>query len=119
MDNTHVQETITQGDVLLHHICKILNTNSWIIPEGIKTSAAAKKSGISIKRIHSHYKEMEIVKGYLHYKTITSQTVLSVAHIKNFFISLKSYVPFSRYSSFCNFNHPMIYQICDVMSISI
>ena len=27
----------------------------------------------------------------------------------------KSYVPFSRYSSFCIFNHSMIYQICDVM----
>ena len=27
----------------------------------------------------------------------------------------KRYVPFSRYSSFCIFNHPMIYQICDVM----
>ena len=24
-------------------------------------------------------------------------------------------VPFSRYSSFCTFNHPMIYQTCDVM----
>ena len=27
----------------------------------------------------------------------------------------KSYVPFSRNSSFCIFNPPMIYQICDVM----
>ena len=33
MDDTYVQETITQGDVLLYHICKISNTNSWIIPE--------------------------------------------------------------------------------------
>ena len=54
-------------------------------------------------------------KGYLRYKTITPQNVLSEAQAKNFFISWKSYVPFSRYSSFCIFNHPMIYQICDVM----
>ena len=33
MDDTYVQETITQGDVLQYHICKISNTNSWIIPE--------------------------------------------------------------------------------------
>ena len=58
MDDTYVQKTVTQGNVLLRHICKILNTNSWIIPEGIK----AKKSCISIKRIHSHFKEVEIVK---------------------------------------------------------
>ena len=36
-------------------------TNSWIIPEGIKTSAAVKKSCILIQRIQSHYKEMEII----------------------------------------------------------
>ena len=35
--------------------------------------------------------------------------------LTNFFVSWKSYVPFSRYSSFCIFNHPVIYQICDVM----
>ena len=40
--------------------------------------------------------------------------------VKNFFISKKSCVPFSGYSSFCMFNHSIIYQICDVMmSISI
>ena len=62
MDDTYVQETVTQGNVVLHHICKILNTNSWIIHEGVKTSAAVKKSCISIERIHSHFKEIEIVK---------------------------------------------------------
>ena len=61
-----------------------------------------------------------IFKGYLRYKTITSKNVSSEAQVKNFFISQKSYVPFSSYSSFCIFNHPMIFQICDVMmSISI
>ena len=34
---------------------------------------------------------------------------------QNFFILWKSYVPFSRYLSFCIFNHHMIYQICEVM----
>ena len=42
------------------------------------------------------------------------------AQVKNFFISKENYVSFSRYSSFDIFNHPMIYQICNVMmSISI
>ena len=60
-----------------------------------------------------------LLKGYLRYKTITYQNVPSKAQIKNFFISQKNYVPFSRYSSFCIFNHPMIYQISVVtMSIS-
>ena len=55
------------------------------------------------------------IKGYLHYKTITSQNVSSDAQVKNFFISEKSYIPFSRYSNFCIFNYTMIYQICDIM----
>ena len=58
-------------------------------------------------------------KHYLHCKMTTSQKVLSEAQIKNFFILKKNYVSFSRYSSFCIFNHLMIYQICDVtVSIS-
>ena len=35
--------------------------------------------------------------------------------LRIFFVSYKSYVLFSKYSSFCIFNHPVIYQICDVM----
>ena len=59
------------------------------------------------------------IKGYLRYKTINFPNVSSEAQIENFFISYKNYAPFSRYPSFCVFNHPMIYQICDVtMSIS-
>ena len=59
------------------------------------------------------------IKGNLCYKMITSQNVPPKAQIMIFFISYKNYVPFSRYSSFCIFNHPMIYQISDVtMSIS-
>ena len=38
-------------------------------------------------------------KGYLYYKTITSQNVSSEAHVNNFFITLKIYVLFSRYSN--------------------
>ena len=48
-------------------------------------------------------------------KMKTSQNLSSEAQLKNFFISQKSHVSFSRYSSFCIFNHPMIYQIYDVM----
>ena len=56
-----------------------------------------------------------IVKGYLRYKAITSQNVSLEAQVKKFFISPESYVPFSRYLSFCILNHLIIYQICDVM----
>ena len=59
-----------------------------------------------------------LLKGYLYYKTITSQNVLSEAQFKNFFILRKCYAPFSRYSSFCIFNHWMIYQACAVINIS-
>ena len=59
-----------------------------------------------------------LLKGYLHNKTTTSQSVLSEAQVKNFFILWKCYAPFSRYSGFCIFNHRMIYQVCDVISTS-
>ena len=57
------------------------------------------------------------LKGYLCYKMITSWTVSSEAQVNNFILK-KSYVPFLRYSSLCIFNHPMIYQICNIISIS-
>ena len=64
------------------------------------------------------WEEIKVFKGYLCYKTITSQSGSFEAQIKNF-ISWKSYGPFARYSNFCILNLPMIYQICDVlMSIS-
>ena len=37
------------------------------------------------------------IKGYLRFKTLTSENVLSKAEVKDFFISQKSYVPFSRF----------------------
>ena len=40
------------------------------------------------------------------------------AQVKYFFISQKSYFPLLRYSSSCILSHPMIYKICNVMSIS-
>ena len=36
---------------------------------------------------------------------ITPQSVLFEAQVKNYFTLQKSYVPFSRYSSFCGFSH--------------
>ena len=39
----------------------------------------------------------------------------SFARINNFVISYKGYILPSRYSSFCIFNHSMIYQIFEVM----
>ena len=44
---------------------------------------------------------------------VTSQNVPSEAQVKSFFCFINK---FSRYVSFCIFNHPMIYQICDVMA---
>ena len=50
---------------------------------------------------------------------ITFQNVPSEAQFNKFFVSQKSYVAFLIYSSFCIFNHPMSYQIFDVlMSVS-
>ena len=69
--------------------------------------------------VSSNFFTILLVKYYLRYKTITSQNVSFEAQFKNFLTSSKSYVPFSRYSRFCIFNHPMIYQIYDaMMSIS-
>ena len=39
-----------------------------------------------IYRPLKHQKKLKIVKGYLHYKTITSQNVSSEAQVKNFFV---------------------------------
>ena len=44
--------------------------------------------------------------------------LLKMCHLKprlRFFYFIKNYVPFSRYSSFCILNNPMIYQISVVM----
>ena len=76
--NTYVQESVTQGSVLLYHICKILHTNSWIILKGVKRSAAVEKSCISIKKIHSQYKEMKIIKDQLINKLIEPGPFLAV-----------------------------------------
>ena len=68
------------------------------------------QSAISVK-LQSNF----IERFYLRYKTIISHNVSSEAHVKNFLTFLKTYVPFSRYSSFCIFSHDMIYHISDVM----
>ena len=52
--------------------------------------------------------ELHCLIRYFRYKTITSQNVPFETQIKDFFISWKGYVPFSRYASFWIFNHPMI-----------
>ena len=57
-------------------------------------------------------------KGYFCYKTITCQNLPSEAQVKTFFG--RKVIPFSKHLSFCIFNHPMIYQICDfMMSVSV
>ena len=64
---------------------------------------------------HTNFNLISLIKGYLRYRMITSQIVSSEAQIENVFISQKNYVLFSRHSSFCIFNHSMIYRIFDVM----
>ena len=54
---------------------------------------------------HQHFWQDESLIRYLRYKTITSQNVSF--KVKICFISQKSYVSFSRYSSFCIFNQLM------------
>ena len=44
---------------------------------------------------------------------MNSQNVPSEVQVRNFLVSKKSCVLFSRYSSFCISNHAMIYRICD------
>ena len=51
----------------------------------------------AIESIERPLSQLKDLKGYLHYKKIASQNVSSEAQIKNFFISQKSYVSFSRY----------------------
>ena len=46
-------------------------------------------------------KRLKIAKVYLRHKTIISQNMLSEGQIKILSVSKKSYVPLSRYSSFC------------------
>ena len=78
------------------------------------------------------------LKGYLHYKTILLKQchlrhslriflfpkIVQTSKQKYFYIQtskkifLYSYFFFSRYSNFCIFNHFMIYQICEIVSIS-
>ena len=43
------------------------------------------------------------IKGYLHYKTITSQNVSCDAQVKNFFNLVGKFCLFSRYSRFLHF----------------
>ena len=87
----------------------------WDSTTALKTLKKLQKTYLWETIIYQNY---IFVKGYLRYKTITFQNVSFEAQIKNFFLSEKNYVPFSRYSSFCIFEYPMIYQICDMMSIS-
>ena len=88
----------------------------YYVPQNIHSPASLKKPTLLQVQLPVQISvTSNVLKGYLCYKTITSQNVSSEAQIKNFFISQKNYVPFLRYSNFCIFNHPMIYRICDVM----
>ena len=62
---------------------------------------------------------MIYLKGYFQCKTVTSQNVSSEAQVKNFLFRRNVMFLSRGIQFFCIFNHPVIYQICDVvMSIS-
>ena len=82
-----------------------------------KQKATEQELNCEFIRIDPDKEDFNIFKDYLCHKLITSQNVSSEAQVKNFFMLQKSYVSFLRCSSFCIFNHPMIYQICDAMMI--
>ena len=54
------------------------------------------------------------MKSYLHCKTITTEHVSSEEQV--YIFSSKAYVLFSRYLSSCIFNHPLWYQIFNIMA---
>ena len=61
-------------------------------------------------------RKQKTFKGYLCYKTITSQNVPFEAQIKNFLFRRNiMFCSQDIHSSFCIFNHPRICQICNVM----
>ena len=61
----------------------------------------------------------DLLKGYFHCKTVTSQNVSSEAQVKNFLFRRNVMFLSRGIQFFCIFNHPIVYQICDVvMSIS-
>ena len=110
---------------------------NYLIERYVKNLKDAKKMSFFImdEKLFLKYKEIRkiiqsnlerekfdsepLFKGCLCYKMITSQNVSCEAQVKNFFILWKICILFSRYSSFCIFNHPLIHQICDIlMSIS-
>jgi hypothetical protein len=56
------EETATQSDILLRHMCKVLNTSCWIVPKEVETSVALEMPCKSIETIYDHYKEMNLIK---------------------------------------------------------
>ena len=57
----------------------------------------------------------QYIKGYLRYKTITSQNVSSEGHVKNLFYFIEKLSFVLKIFKFFIFKYPMIYQMCDVM----
>ena len=57
-DEAALEETATKSDILLQHVCKVLNTASWIVPEGVETATALEMPCKSIEKIYNQFKEM-------------------------------------------------------------
>ena len=100
--------------VILSFFLSSLLTSGILFSTAVRAVVLAKLLILVISALTSFILALKVTSA----KKLTSQDVSSEAQVKNFFILEKNYVLFSRYSSFCIFNHAMIYQICDVtMSI--
>ena len=90
-------------------------TTIKLITESFSRTIIPKSASTSDIPNHFKSKLIKTVEGYLCYKMKKSQNNSSEVQVMNFSISQKIYVSFSRYSSFCILNHPIICDICDVM----
>ena len=100
---------------------RIVSKQVWFVPKnswrvwGGGSSANPEKHCIFYAHL-SLWKVFPLLKGYSHCKTIAPQNVSAEeAAVNIFFYFIESYVTFSRYAIFCVFNHPRIYQICNVI----
>ena len=59
-DDELVNETATQSDVILNHICKAMNTKTWLVPESGVSSDTFKGSIDSLLVIFNQFKQMPI-----------------------------------------------------------
>ena len=90
---------------------RIITIFAKLLVHKLLTAATVEVTKVNLYQFNCLYK------GYFRYQTITSQNVLSEAQIKNFLFyrKLMFHSQDIQFFVFLTFNHPMIYQICDIM----